>query len=374
MPRVYHLIKSLGRGGAETLLVENLRFSDRSRFEYAYGYFIPWKKALVPALEASGSEVTCFDRPSNLSILLAARRVAAELNRWEADLLHCHLPIAGVVGRVAGRMAGVPVVYTEHNRLERYHPLTRRASLLTWGWQSLVIAVSAEVSTSIQSHANHGTPVRVILNGVDTERFDPDATDATRVRRELSIPADAPVVGTVAVFRTQKRLQDWLDAAALLRDRHPDVRFLLVGDGPLRENLVDRARALGLEGVVHFPGLQEDVRPYLAAMDLFMVSSRFEGLPIALLEAMAMARGVVSTNVGGIPEVVRSGETGMLVDPGSPESLAEAASVLLADRPGIERMGRAARSAVEERFGMKRMTRELEETYQELLGNGHDGR
>ena len=329
MARIYHLIKSLGRGGAEMLLTENLRFSNADRFEYAYGYFLPWKNALEPALEARGSSVECFECRNTFSILWAARRVAARLREWNADLVHCHLPIAGVVGRMAGRMAGIPVVYTEHNRLERYHPLTRRANLMTWKMQNMVIAVSEEVSTSIQAHTDRATPVRVILNGVDTDRFRPDQVDRSSVRRDLGIPPTAPVIGSVAVFRTQKRLQDWLTAARLLLNDQPDLHFVLVGDGPVREELVRQSHASGLDGALHFPGLQEDVRPYLAAMNVFMISSQFEGLPVALLEAMAMECGIVSTAVGGIPEVIRSGENGLLVEPFDPRALARAADELL---------------------------------------------
>jgi glycosyltransferase involved in cell wall biosynthesis len=370
MLRVYHLIKGLGRGGAETLLVENLRFSDRTHFEYGYGYFLPWKNALELPLEAQGAQVDCFECGNSLSILAAARRVSTHLRHWRADLLHCHLPMAGVVGRIAGRMSGIPVVYTEHNRMERYHPLTRHVNLLTWKWQDLVIAVSDEVSNSIHAHTNGATPVRVILNGVDTDRFEKTSTDSGRVRRELSIPPTAPVIGTVAVFRSQKRLQDWLSAARLLKDRHPDARFLLVGDGPLGDELRRQARESGLDDVLYFPGLQQDVRPYLAAMDLFMMSSVFEGLPVALLEAMAMRCGIVSTDVGGIPEVIRNGENGVLVEPRDPIALADAASELIRDPARMDRMGRAARDATERRFGMRRMTHELEESYQAVLRNG----
>jgi glycosyltransferase involved in cell wall biosynthesis len=149
---------------------------------------------------------------------------------------------------------------------------------------------------------------------------------------------------------------------------------VLVGDGPVREELVRQSHASGLDGALHFPGLQEDVRPYLSAMDVFMISSQFEGLPIALLEAMAMECGVVSTAVGGIPEVVRSGENGLLVQPADPMALARAVDVLLRDPEGAKRMGHAARETVEGGFGVRRMTQQLEEAYTEVLGNGSHGR
>jgi glycosyltransferase involved in cell wall biosynthesis len=365
--RVYHLIKSLGRGGAETLLLETLKNGDRQGFEYLYGYFLPWKNALVSSLEGEGASVACFGARNNLSILMSARRVARHLRGCGADVLHCHLPIAGVVGRLAGKLARVPVVYTEHNRMERYHPLTRRLNLSTWGWQQQVIAVSADVAESVHRHITSPVPLEVVLNGVDVRAFDRSLGDGSALRRSLGIDADAPVVGTVAVFRTQKRLGDWLEAARLLRGSHGRTHFVVVGDGPLRSELQARASALGLSDVVHWVGLQSDVRPYLAAMDAYMMSSIVEGLPIALLEAMSMRCAVVVTAVGGIPELVRDGYNGVLVPAERPDLLARAAARVLSAPGLIASLGEAARRTVEERFSIRRMTERLEGTYADVV-------
>jgi L-malate glycosyltransferase len=369
--RVFHLIKSLGRGGAEMLLSEGLRFADRERFEYSYGYFLPWKDAMVSALEEQGAEVRCFGGSNNVQILLAAHRVAAHLRRSRADVLHCHLPIAGTVGRIAGRLTGIPVVYSEHNKQERYHWLTRRLNAATWRWQACAIAVSADVADSIRAHISSEVPLRVVLNGVDVDRFDRSSVDGAPIREQFGIPAEAPVVGTVAVFRAQKRLLDWVEAARLLRERFPAVHFLLVGDGPLREDVVAAVARAGLQDVVHLPGIREEVRPFLAATDIYMMSSIFEGLPVALLEAMAMKCVPVCTGVGGIPELIRDGENGLLTEPEKPEQLAEAVGDLLADPKRIASLGAAARSTVEAGFSMQRMARELEDVYLAVTGHGH---
>lgn len=368
--RVFHLIKSLGRGGAEMLLPETLRFADRSTFAYSYGYFLPWKSAMVETLEAQDVSVICFRAGSSASILLAARRVAEHLRRWRADVVHCHLPLAGAVGRIAGRLAGVPVVYTEHNRLERYHTLTRSLNRSTWRWQARAIAVSDAVASSIR--ANVGTSVRVdvITNGVDVARFDPARFDGIDTRARFGIPADAPVIGTVAVMRVQKRLDDWLAAARLIRARRPDTQFLIVGDGPLRERIVSLRDAYGLGGCLHFTGLQQEVAPFLRAMDIYMMSSAVEGLPVALLEAMAMGCAVISTAVGGIPEVIQGGVDGVLVAPRQPASLASAACALLDDRATMARYGAAARATVASRFSLARMSRQLEEVYLDVVRGG----
>lgn len=364
--RIFHLIKSLGRGGAETLLPETLRYADRERFTYAYGYFLPWKDDLVAALEGQGAEVTCFEASGNAQILLAARRVARHLQAWKADVLHCHLPLAGVVGRLAGRWAGVPVVYTEHNLQERYHPLTRWLNHYTWGWQQGVVAVSEGVARSARNYSGTRVPIHTVPNGVNHEQYSPEQSDGAPVRRELGISNDAPVVGTVAVFRTQKRLDRWLRVAQAVRTAIPGAHFVLVGDGPLRVDLEAQARTLALQDCVHFAGLQEDVRPYLAAMDVYLMTSAFEGLPLALLEAMAMQRPVVTTAVGGIPEVIMDGTEGFLLEEDDRKGLTTATHRLLTDGSLRTRLGTAARRTVVERFSVERMTAELEELYEEV--------
>jgi len=365
--RVFHLIKGLGRGGAEKLLSEGLAYADRQRFSYTYGYFLPWKDALVDELKAQGADVYLFRSRNSVEILLRSPRVAQVLRKCRADLLHCHLPLAGVVGRLAGRFSRIPVVYTEHNVLERHHRLTRWANLLTWRMQRKVIAVSNEVSASILQSTDHSTPVQVIQNGVNVEKFSPEKSAGTPVRGQRGIPLDAMVVGTIAVFTPKKRLDDWLRAALEIHQAYRGVRFLIVGDGPLRPELKSLNERLGLDQVVHFAGLQEDVRPYLAAMDIYMMSSQFEGLPIALLEAMAMELPVVGTSVGGIPEVVVEGKTGLLVPPGEPAQITSAVLKLLEMPDARRSMGQAGRKLVSEKFGMERMIRELEAVYLEVL-------
>ena len=370
---MFHLIKSLGRGGAEVLLAEGLRVADRDRFTYAYGYFLPWKDAVVPSLEGQGAEVVCFAARSNPAILLQAGRVAAFLRRWEADLLHCHLPVAAAAGRVAGLLAGVPVVTTEHNEVEHFHPVTRWLDMATWRWQERAIAISEPVADSLARHASPKVPVQVVLNGVDVGHFDSEGFSGADVRREWGIPEGAPVVGTVAVFTDQKRIEWWLETARRIRERHVEARFLIVGDGPRKEFLLHEAERLGLSGIAHFVGLQEDVRPYLAAMDVYMMSSEYEGFGVALIEAMAFRRPVAALGVGGIPGIVEGGESGVLVPPRDLEALAEATSDLLGDPERRRQMGERGRRIVTDRFSMQRMARELEAIYLDVVHrNGKD--
>ena len=360
---VFHLIKGLGRGGAEVMLMESLRVADRRRFEFACGYFLPWKNALAADLSTEGTEPRCFGAANALQMLARTPAVARALRDFGADIVHCHLPLAGVVGRIAGKIAGIPIIYTEHNVMERYHPATRRINLLTWKMQKEVVAVSEGVAASVRLHAGDSVPVTVVPNGVSLEAFRRDPEAGPSVRSRLGIPETAPVVGSVAVFRTQKRLDEWLKAAVLFRERFRNARFLLVGDGPLRGELEGEAKRLGIEEAVHFAGLQQDVRPWLSAMDAYMMSSSFEGLPVALLEAMAMEIPAVATAVGGVPEAVTDGVTGYLVEPGHPEELASRLEMLFSDKGLRGLMGSAGRQKVSKGFSVKGMERAIEEIY-----------
>lgn len=359
---VHHLVKSLGRGGAERLLVEMLPHAS-PRFVHSFSYFLPWKDAFVEELRAQGAAVHCHGARSSLDCLLRTPLVAAHLRRQRVNLLHCHLPVASIVGRLAGRTLGLPVVSSEHNLLERYHPMTRRLSLATWSLQSQVIAVSGEVARSIEKAGATRVPVTVVRNGVSAARFAPTMQRRASARREFGIAEDAVVVGTVCVFRTQKRLDHWLEAARALASRQENVRFLLVGDGPLRADVEALVERFGLGSKVLRPGLRDDVERCLAAMDVFFSSSEFEGLPVALLEAMAAELPIVSTRVGGVPEVVREDVEGRLLEVGDVPGARAALETLTRDEGLRRRMGRAARTRVDAAFGLRPMVDALESVY-----------
>jgi len=367
--KIAHLIKGLGRGGAEGLLPQTIR-QRGAGFDYGVGYFLPWKDAHVAELEETGAEVRLFGARSNAALFARVPAVAGWLRRGGFDLVHAHLPLAGVVARFAGRLARVPVVYTEHNLQERYHPLTAHANRLTWGLQRQVVAVSGEVAGSIARRFGARVPVTVVQNGIEIPDLEELSSGRQEVRRNLGIDEAAEVVGAVAVLRSQKRFDLWLEAAREIAASRPAARFLIVGDGPLRSELEALATELELAERIVFAGLQTGVRPYLAAMDLFLISSEFEGLPLALLEAMAARLPVVATRVGGIPEVIETERSGVLVDFGDPHVLAVEVSRLLGDSEARRSLGRAARSRVEAGFSVARMARELEAIYARVVCDG----
>jgi len=380
-PKVLVLIKGLGLGGAERLLVDSLPFLDRSRFDYHVAYLLPWKRFLVPELESAGIPVHCLGGMWNSSegsqassweavalLPQALRRLLMLQRRERFDVIQADLPVAGILARVAGRLSSVPVVYTEHNLQERYHSVTRWANAATYAWNRRVLAVSGEVAESIGRRGLvERTRVVTLMNGVPVEQVRAEAAQGHDVRRELNIPEDHLVVGTVAVLRSQKRLTDWFQVAARVAAERPHVTFLLVGGGPLEAEVRTLVESLGLSPRVRMPGFRADGRRLMGTMDVFLMTSEFEGLPIALLEAMTLGKPVVSTRVGGIPEVVETGVTGLLAPVGALDELTSSVTRLLDDASLRTRLGAAGAAKVESEYHVQRRVRAIENLYDEVL-------
>ncbi len=267
-----------------------------------------------------------------------------------------------------GRVRGVPVVYTEHNVQERYHPLTRQANRLTYGWNDVVLAVSDEVAASIRRNGmDRRTRVRTLLNGVPVEAVRAEASGLDDLRRELDLPAGRPVVGTVAVFRRQKRLLDWLATAQIVAAARPDALFLLAGDGPEMPAVQAKLAQLGLQERVRLAGFRQDGRRLMALMDVYLMTSEYEGLPLAMLEAMALGKPIVATAVGGIPEVIEPGEEGLLAPLGHVEQLAAHVLALLANPTEVQAMGARGAAKVAAHYHTRQRVAAIEEIYAELL-------
>lgn len=337
--RVLWLAKGLGRGGAERLLVSCARHLSGERFDVEVAYVLPWKDALVPELESLGHAVHClagrFD--GNPGWVRRLRQLTVE-RRY--DIVHTHMPVPAVAARLVLPRSGPRLVHTEHNVWSRYRRLTRWSNAVTYGRNDAVIAVSDAVAASIPPR--HSARVRVVRHGIDLGQFESGPGTHAAARRILDLSADAFVVGTVANFTPKKDQRTLLDAFARFRSVRTDSILVLVGTGPLEHELHHQARALGIERSVRFTGSRADVPALLPGFDVFALSSRAEGLPISMLEAMACGVPVVATSVGGIPEVVTDGVEGSLVAPGHPAEFAEAIDKLFIDPELRARMARDA--------------------------------
>jgi glycosyltransferase involved in cell wall biosynthesis len=368
MVNVLWLTKGLGRGGAERLLVDSLRHVDRGTFRVEVAYLLPWKDALVSDLEAQGACVRCFGNryPFDGRWVLDLRRFVAE---HAIDIVHTHMPYVGVAARLAVLPGRPAVVHTEHNLWSRYRPPTRVANMLTYGMNQRVIAVSRAVADSIRVPPwlpVRLPPVDVVYHGADLGAVHSGAGAHAHARHRLQLADDTLAIGSVGNFTAKKDQVTLLHAFATLTCDHPSARLVLVGTGPLEAQLRATAGDLGIGDRVVFTGMRDDVNQLLPGFDVFALSSRFEGLPISLLEAMATGLPCVATRVGGIPEVVHDGLDGLLVEPGDPQSLAISISKLLLDDRLRGELGANA-AATARNFDLRRAVSRTQEIYESVL-------
>lgn len=369
--RVLWLIKGLGLGGAERLLVNALPCLDRDRFEYRVGYFLPWKDALVGDLEAAGLPVECFGIRREFD-LRAVTRVRRYLRQHQIDVLHAHLPWSSLVGRAAAKLAGTPaVIYTEHGCWDRLNPLTRRINQSTLGWNDVTIAVSEDVRKSIVSPSGHD--LRMILNGVDVEGLAATPDECGSVRAELGIPSGNLIVGKVANLSPVKNHELLVRAFARFHHEFPQSTLVLVGQLRDRDAMLrSLAEELGCGDSLVITGPRDDVPRLLRCFDVFAMSSHSEGLPVSLLEAMSMGKPVVCTQVGGIPGVVDDGRNGYLVPAGDHEMMADRFLKLAQDAELRLAMGAAGAELVRRDYDVSVMVREVEQLYLDLMDRKRD--
>ena len=369
MKRILVLIKGLGRGGAEQLLVSAAPYRDTTRFAYEAAYVLPEKDALAPELEKLGIPVHCLGG-TGTAWIGGLRRLVREQG---IDLVHAHLAYTAIGARLGLVRSGLPLVYTEHIVWDCYHPVTYWANLLTFAVNDHVFTVSERVRRSIRYPAPlrflPSPPVETLYHGLDPAAVGQwVAGDGSRqVRAELGVADAVPTVVTVANFKAHKGYEYLLEAAALVREELPDVRFVLVGTGPLEDEVRAQGRRLGLDGTVVFAGRRSDVPRVVRACDVFALASLHEGLSIALLEAMAVGTPPVVTDAGGAAEVVTDGRNGLVVAPRQPEALASAIGSLLRDPARRQRLGEAAREQAAS-FDIRVSVERSEAVYARLLG------
>ena len=353
--RILYVIDSLSIGGAETLLVDLVDAARARGYAPSVAYFTPGP--LIAGLEERGVQATRIST-AGLRDPRALPRLIGLMRRSRPHVVHTHLTKSNLLGQLAARLAGVPLrVLSVHNM----DPWRRRRALslvhrLATAGAHRQIAVSREVAEfTAASGGTSAEGITVIDNGVDTRRFDPDAVTPLELT-EFGVPAGRIAVAVIGRLVPQKDHATFLAAAATLADRVPDAHFLIVGQGELRGELERAARSRGLgPDRLTFTGIIRDMPRLLAALDVVVFSSAWEGLPVTLLEAMAMRRCVVTTAVGGIPGVATDGRDALLVPPRDPGALAEAVHAALTDPERRRRIGRAARATIEARFSAATM-------------------
>jgi glycosyltransferase involved in cell wall biosynthesis len=369
---VAYLTEGLTRRGYDTTLVAG----SLARGEDSMAFVANARGVEVVQIDELGREI------SPLRDLMATIRLARLIRKERPQILHTHTAKAGTVGRVAARLAGSRkppiVVHTFHGHVLRgyFGPVRTLLFRLLERWlaagTTALIAVSPQVRDDLVSLGVAPRERFVVIRlGIELdERVAPEEDGRGESRRYLGIPGDRFAVGWIGRMTAVKRTDDVLIAFKSLRDSGVDAVLCMVGDGPDRLPLEQRAQELGVARDTVFLGYQEDVAPFYAAFDVLVLPSGNEGTPVTVIEALAAERPVVATRVGGVPDVVRDGEDGFLVEAGATEDLADRLGRLARDPALRARMGKKGRERVLPRYAVKRLVDDVDELYRSLLSAG----
>jgi glycosyltransferase involved in cell wall biosynthesis len=352
-----------GKGGIERLLVSFFESMHGAEFEVSM-CILDGESETGRRLRDRGCKIWTMHRRSDRLDRGLYPRLAGLLRDCRPDVIHMHGPACLAFGVPTARWAGIRhLVYTSHS--SQSSPFSWRQACLA-GLMRLVrgrVAVSAAAKDLFtQNYRVSPRTVEVIYNGVDCARFRPSPEPAPAITNVT--------VGFCGVFRSEKRLPLLIEAFASLHGRGLASRLLLVGDGPVMSECRQLVQRLGLGEAVVFAGEQTDVRPFLEQMDLVVLPSSREAMPVAVLEAMALAKTVVACAVGGIPEIIDDGISGSLLRSGEVGEWSDALARLAADPDLRRRLGDGARHRVEEHFSLQRMMAQYARLYRDLVWPG----
>jgi glycosyltransferase involved in cell wall biosynthesis len=371
---VLHVVDCLNVGGTERQLFELLRRIDRTRFRPLLACFKSGE--LHSSLRALGIEPEVYPLRGSLAqanTAVQVARMAMTIRKRNVRIVHAHDFYSNMIAVAAASLAGVRAIVSRRDLAHWLGGAQKKMLRVACRVADVVVANAGAVA--VETARDFGVPdakMRVVPNGIDVDNFDLQAfrtPEPLLPRGDVTVPRIC-MVG--AMHLPDKGHADLLEAAAILKTRGVRAQVVLVSDGALRRELEDRARALGIHDDVFFLGRRADVPSVLVRCDVLAHPSWSEGFPNAVLEAMCAARPVVATRVGGIPEVLRDGEHGLLVEPQRPVELASALARLIANPLAAHVMGLRARQFVEREFSLDRMCARVESLYEQLVGT--DGR
>jgi glycosyltransferase involved in cell wall biosynthesis len=366
--RVLHVIDSLDLGGAQSVLINLIRYADRSQFEFEVatmsGRGVYWDrvKALgVPVRSLSFSRIVPVYVPSMIWMCLKRRY----------DIVHTHLIGANVIAKPLAALCGVKIrINHDHcndkaSDPKRWVPI---ADKMSNHLSTHVIAVSQSTHDYLVEHERM-PPDRVttIHNGIDLELYHPRREQRAAARQRLGLPVDAFIVAGIGRLSYQKNFSLFIDVAAAVVAKRPTAYFVIAGTGPEERQLRDRAARRGIERRLRFLGYVGDMPEFYPAVDALLLTSRYEGLPITILEAMATGTTIVSSMLDGVAEIMRDGEDGALVPPSDLDGFVRRLCELI-DRPDIAtRRSAAALNKVRAGFSAQSVAQAVEAVYFKCL-------
>jgi sugar transferase (PEP-CTERM/EpsH1 system associated) len=362
---VLHLIQGLEFGGLEKVTLSLIDGLDKNRYSGSICCFDSLGN-LVNRVNGN-TKVHFLGRKQGIDYLYPFK-LARLLKEHQIQVLHLHNSTAFFYGVIAGKIARVPViVYTEHARDVFPNLKVRIADKLLSFFTNRIVVVAGYLKNNLIKYEKFKEKkISVIHNGIDADCYNVK-TDCREIRTKLGIDETTNVVGIVARLDPIKNHKCLIKAMKQVISEKPKTVLLIIGDGPIRSGLEMLVSDLMLGRNIKFLGMRADIPELMAAMDVFVLCSRSEGLSITLLEAMAAGKPVVATNVGGNPELIEHGVNGLLVQPDDRDGLSKAIIACLNDKSKAETMGRAAQKKVSERFTADNMIKKYEEIYGDCL-------
>jgi glycosyltransferase involved in cell wall biosynthesis len=365
--RVLKFLSVFMIGGTERQFVNVVKQLDRSKFEIHVGCFRKFGP-LLEEINACGHPLTDYSIRSlyGYRTAQAVLRLARYLREHRIQVVHAYGLYPNLCAVPAARLARVPVVIAGVRDTGAHAtPIQTRAQRWMCRAADCVVANANAVRDWLSLQGIPEQKIRVIPNGiVPREPSEPGQS----AREEFGIPVDAPVVGAICRINPIKGVNYLLEAAAVVRQRHPAARFMIVGDGGFRNALMQSASDLGVADRVIFTGFRTDIDRFIQAFDISVLPSLTEGMSNTLMESMAAGVPVVATRVGGTPEIVIDGVTGILVEPRDSQTLARSILKLLDDKAEAKRIGAAGQHRITEQFSLNRTVAATERLYCELLG------
>jgi glycosyltransferase involved in cell wall biosynthesis len=370
--RILNVVPTLMCGGTENQFMTLAREIDPLRFEIEFACLRRWG-AFVQ--EVTDRQMPLTEYPvrtfRSIEALRQQARLARHITRNRIDIVHAYNFYGNVFAVPPARFAAPVVIASIRDRAPYLTPMQKRVQRWACQFADCILVNADAVRDWLIDEGYNESKISVIRNGVDLTRFN-EAADPARIRRELAIPAGAPLVVVVSRLTRLKGLEQLIEATALLRERHPDAHVLIVGEtAPSETAYLEGLKRLAeqhrVTDRVIFTGLRSDVSALLAAADVSVMPSLNEALSNVLLESMAAGAPTVATRVGGTPEALADGVTGLLVPPGDARAIADAVSRLLTDRALADRLGRDARQFITDHLSVERMVSATESLYVELL-------
>ncbi|MCP4634403.1 MAG: glycosyltransferase [candidate division Zixibacteria bacterium] len=360
---VLHIINELELGGAEILLVDISKHYDRSKFNL-YVLYLYGQGSLGSNIEENGVTVE-LAKGGRQNPILCFFSIIKCIKRWNIDIVHTHLILASILGRIAGKLIGTKILLStrHYGKNVSRNALRFRFDRLTSNLADKIVAVSKCTAEYIsQNEKYHNQDIAVIYNGVDLELI-----DCTRLKYEMH--SEKTTIGTISSLREQKRPDRFIRVCAEVAKQFPSAYFEIIGSGPLLEKLKKLSSGLGIENRIKFLNSvsRDTAVRILNQWKIFILTSQWESFGIVIAEAMAMELPVVASNVGGIPEIVREGIDGFLLEPEDVEGFATKIKFLIDNPQKTVEMGKSGRERIVKNFSVLKMVKEYEQLYTELL-------